>query len=46
MLEKFKKKKRRNEYYKQQIFVCALVQIISIGGNHWVAYVYICCVAS
>ena len=44
MLEKIWKKK--SEYYRQQIFVCALVQMISIGGNHWVAYVHICRVAS
>ena len=43
MLEKFEEEKRRRN---ELIFVCALVQIISIGGNHWVAYVYICCVAS
>ena len=43
MLEKMR---RKNEYYRQRIFVCAVVQMISIGGNHWVAFVYICCVAS
>ena len=46
MLEKIWRKKRRNEFYRQRIFVCALVQIISLGGDHWVAYVYIFCVAS